>query len=298
MNKLLLVLGIAVVVVGVVGLNTLFTVHQTQQALVLQFGEPKRIVQEPGLNVKIPFIQNVVYLDKRILSLDAPPEEVITSDQKRIVVDGFSRFRITDALRFYQTVGNENIARSRLAGLVNSSLRNVLGEVELLTLVSGERYSLMRQITDSVNAGASSLGIQVVDVRIKRADLPPENSQAIYRRMQTEREREAKEARARGAEEALRIRSRADRDRTVLLAEAQKQSEILRGEGDGARARIFNDAAQQNPEFYAFYRSLQAYRQSLTGDGTSMVLSPDSDFFQFFGDISSFGGAQGTAAAQ
>lgn len=298
MNKLLLVLGIAVVVVGVVGLNTLFTVHQTQQALVLQFGEPKRIVQEPGLNVKIPFIQNVVYLDKRILSLDAPPEEVITSDQKRIVVDGFSRFRITDALRFYQTVGNENIARSRLAGLVNSSLRNVLGEVELLTLVSGERFSLMRQITDSVNAGASSLGIQVVDVRIKRADLPPENSQAIYRRMQTEREREAKEARARGAEEALRIRSRADRDRTVLLAEAQKQSEILRGEGDGARARIFNDAAQQNPEFYAFYRSLQAYRQSLTGDGTSMVLSPDSDFFQFFGDISSFGGAQGTAAAQ
>ncbi|MCG8689643.1 MAG: protease modulator HflC [Minwuiales bacterium] len=298
MNKLLLVLGIAVVVVGVVGLNTLFTVHQTQQALVLQFGEPKRIVQEPGLNVKIPFIQNVVYLDKRILSLDAPPEEVITSDQKRIVVDGFSRFRITDALRFYQTVGNENIARSRLAGLVNSSLRNVLGEVELLTLVSGERFSLMRQITDSVNAGASSLGIEVVDVRIKRADLPPENSQAIYRRMQTEREREAKEARARGAEEALRIRSRADRDRTVLLAEAQKQSEILRGEGDGARARIFNDAAQQNPEFYAFYRSLQAYRQSLTGDGTSMVLSPDSDFFQFFGDISSFGGAQGTAAAQ
>ena len=298
MNKLLLVLGIAVVVVGVVGLNTLFTVHQTQQALVLQFGEPKRIVQEPGLNVKIPFIQNVVYLDKRILSLDAPPEEVITSDQKRIVVDGFSRFRITDALRFYQTVGNENIARSRLAGLVNSSLRNVLGEVELLTLVSGERFSLMRQITDSVNAGASSLGIQVVDVRIKRADLPPENSQAIYRRMQTEREREAKEARARGAEEALRIRSRADRDRTVLLAEAQKQSEILRGEGDGARARIFNDAAQQNPQFYAFYRSLQAYRQSLTGDGTSMVLSPESDFFQFFGDISSFGGAQGTAAAQ
>ena len=298
MTNLLLVLGIAVVVVGVVGLNTLFTVHQTQQALVLQFGEPKRIVQEPGLNVKIPFIQNVVYLDKRILSLDAPPEEVITSDQKRIVVDGFSRFRITDALRFYQTVGNENIARSRLAGLVNSSLRNVLGEVELLTLVSGERFSLMRQITDSVNAGASSLGIEVVDVRIKRADLPPENSQAIYRRMQTEREREAKEARARGAEEALRIRSRADRDRTVLLAEAQKQSEILRGEGDGARARIFNDAAQQNPEFYAFYRSLQAYRQSLTGDGTSMVLSPDSDFFQFFGDISSFGGAQGTAAAQ
>ncbi len=292
MNKLLLVLGIIVVVVGVVGLNTLFTVHQTQQALVLQFGEPKRVVQNPGLNVKLPFIQNVIYLDKRILSLDAPPEEVITSDQKRIVVDGFSRFRISDALLFYQTVGNENVARSRLSGLTNSALRRVLGEVELLTLVSGERFSLMRQITDSVNAGAGGLGIEVVDVRIKRADLPPENSQAIYRRMQTEREREAKEARARGAEEALRIRSRADRDRTVLLAEAQKQSDILRGEGDGARARIFNEAAAQDPQFYAFYRSLQAYRQSLTGDDTSMVMSPDSDFFQFFGDISSFGGAK------
>jgi len=287
MNRFVPVLGVIVALLGVIAYGSFFTVHQTQQAIVLQFGEPKRVIREAGLQLKIPLIQNVEFLDKRILAFDTPPEEVIASDQKRMIVDAFSRFRISDPLLFFQTVRTVNVAQSRLSSLINSSLRRVLGEEEFLTVLSGERVSLMRRIRDFVNGAAKNLGIEIVDIRIKRADLPPENSQAIYRRMQTEREREAKEARAKGAEEALRIRARSDRDRTVLLAEANKKSEILRGDGDGARARIFNQAASQDPQFYAFYRSLQAYRVALKGQDTTMVMSPDSDFFRYFGDISS-----------
>ncbi len=296
MNRALAIIGIIVAIVGFIAYSALYTVHQTKQALVLQFGEVKKTVTEPGLWVKIPFIQNVIYLDNRILAFDTPPEEVITADTKRIVVDAFSRFRISDPLKFYQAVGNIDVAEARLSTLINSSLRQVLGAEEFASVLSGERVDLMRAIKDAVNAQAVNLGITIVDVRIKRADLPPENSQAIYRRMQTEREREAKEARAKGAEEAFRIRARADRDRTVLLADARKLGEILRGEGDGARARIFNEAASRDPKFYAFYRSLQAYRAALHSDDTTLVLSPDSDFFEFFGSFSSVVKGGGPAA--
>lgn len=286
MNKgILIALAVIVAAAGVTALGAVFTVHQTQQALVLQFGNPIKVVTEPGLNFKIPFVQDVKYLDNRVLALDAQPEEIIASDQKRLVVDTFARYRITDALEFYKTVGNVAVARSRLASVVNSSLRRVLGTVDLAATVSGERASLMRQIADFVNDEAKGFGITIVDVRIKRADLPDANSQAIYRRMQTERQREAKEFRAQGAEQAQGIRAGADRQVTILLADAQRKSDILRGDGEGQRAKIFADAYNQDAEFFALYRSLQAYREALGSGTTTMVLSPDSDFFRYFGDI-------------
>jgi membrane protease subunit HflC len=260
-------------------------VHQAQQALVVQLGEPRRVVTEPGLQFKRPFIESVVYLDKRILAYDSPKQEVIAADQKRLVVDTFARYKVTDALKFYQTVGTETTARDRLNSIVESSMRRILGNVPLSTVVSGERGELMRQIQELVNSEAHSFGIEIVDVRIRRADLPEQNNEAIYRRMQTERDREAKELRAQGAEEALRIRASADRERTVLLAEAKKQADILRGEGEAEKNHIFADAYNRDPAFFAFYRSMQAYREALHGSDTTMVLSPDSEFFRFFGDL-------------
>ena len=279
------IIGIAALAVGIIVWDSLFTVHQTQQALVLQFGDPKQAITDPGLNFKLPFIQNVEYFDKRILSYDGAAEEVIAADQKRLVVDSFVRFRIDDPLKFFQSVGNENIARSRIGSMLNSSLRAVLGEVPLSTVLTGERAALMKDITERVNLEAANLGVVITDVRIKRADLPEANSQAIYARMKTEREREAREFRAQGAEEAQRVRSRADREKRVLLAEAQKQAQILRGHGDGERNRIFAGAYGQDPEFFAFYRSMQAYSEALTREDTTMVLTPTSDFFRFFNDI-------------
>jgi membrane protease subunit HflC len=279
-------LAVAAAIVGIAAFFMLFTVHQTQQALVLQFGEPRRVVQEPGLHFKIPLVQNVVYLDKRILGYDAPVEEIIAADQKRLVVDSFLRYRIVDPLKFYQSVGNENVARQRLGSTLNSNLRQVLGSVEFSNVLTGERFELMQRITKGVSDEAVAFGIEAVDVRIKRADLPEANSQAIFRRMQTEREREAKEFRAQGAEISQRIRSRADRERTVLLAEAQKEAEILRGDGDGQVVKIFADAFGKDVEFFTFYRSMSAYREALGDEDTSMVLSPDSEFFRYFGDIS------------
>ena len=264
---------------------SVFIVKEVNQAIVLQFGDPKRIISKPGLNFKIPFIQNVVFLDKRILNLDTPPEEVIASDQKRLIVDAFARFQIVDPLKFYISVGNERVARSRLATIINSRIRNVLGKQELQTLLSEDRSKQMSLIQEGVNNEAENFGIKIVDVRIKRADLPQANSNAIFRRMQTEREREAKEFRARGAEMAVTITSTADKDVTVILADAQKKSEIMKGEGDGARNKIFADAYGQDPEFFAFYRSMQAYERSLIGGETSLILSPDSEFFKFFGNI-------------
>lgn len=293
MSKGLAALAILVAIVGVVLFSSVYTVHQTQQALLLQFGAPQRIDTEPGIHFKIPFVQDVVPIEKRILSLDIEPEEIITRDQKRMVVDAFSRFKITDPLQFYQAVRTTGQARSRLQPILISSMRIVLGAEEFVTLLSGERSTLMARIAEQMNLKAGDLGVEIVDVRIKRADLPEANKNAIFNRMQTERQREAREERALGDEEARRITARAERDRTVLLAEAEKQSEILRGEGDGARAAIFNSVATRDPEFYAFYRSLQAYRAALRGDDTTMVLNPKSDFFKFFGDIGSVQGVPG-----
>ena len=266
---------------------SIFIVKEINQAIVLQFGDPKRIILKPGLNFKLPFIQNVVFLDKRILNLDAPPEEVIASDQKRLIVDAFARFKIVDPLKFYISVGNERVARSRLSTIINSRIRSVLGTQRLQTLLSEDRTKQMSLIQEGVNNEAEKFGIEIVDVRIKRADLPPANSDAIYRRMQTEREREAKEFRAKGAEMAITITSTADKEVTVILADAEKESQILKGQGDGQRNKIFADAFGQDPEFFAFYRAMQAYETALIGGETSLILSPDSEFFKFFGNVNS-----------
>ena len=263
---------------------SLFTVKEINQAIVLQFGDPKKIISKPGLQVKIPFIQNVVFIDRRILSLDPAPEEVIASDQKRLIVDAYARFKIVDPLKFYISVGDERVARSRLATIINSRLRGVLGKQSLATLLSEDRSKQMDIIQTDVNTEAQNFGIEIIDVRIKRADLPQANSEAIYKRMQTEREREAKEFRAKGAEMAVTITSTADKEVTVLLANAKKQSEIMKGEGDGQRNKIFAEAFGKDPEFFAFYRAMQAYEKALIGGDTSLILSPDSDFFKFFGD--------------
>ena len=275
-------------IIGVIALTaffSIFIVKEVNQAIVLQFGDPKRIILKPGLNFKLPFIQNVVFLDKRILNLDAPPEEVIASDQKRLIVDAFARFQIIDPLKFYISVGNERVARSRLSTIINSRIRSVLGTQRLQTLLSEDRNKQMALIQDGVNKEAENFGIKIVDVRIKRADLPQANSDAIYRRMQTEREREAKEFRAKGAEMAVTITSTADKEVTVILAEAEKKSEIMKGEGDGQRNKIFADAFGKDADFFAFYRAMQAYERALIGGETSLIMSPDSEFFKFFGNV-------------
>jgi membrane protease subunit HflC len=273
----------AAVVIGVLLFQSIITVREINQAIVLQFGDPKKIITKAGLNFKLPFIQNVVYLDKRVLNLDNPPEEVIASDQKRLIIDAITRFQIVDPLKFYISVGNERVARSRLSTIINSRIRGVLGTQDLATLLSTERTKQMSIIKNDVNEEAKSFGIKIIDVRIKRADLPPANSDAIYKRMQTERQREAKEFRAQGAEIAAKITSTADKDVTVLLANAKKQSEIMKGEGDGQRNKIFADAFGKDPQFFAFYRAMQAYETALIGGETSLILSPDSEFFKFFG---------------
>ena len=273
-----------IIVISFVVYLSFFTVKEINQAIVLQFGDPKRVIAEPGLQIKIPFIQNVVFLDRRILSLDPQPEEVIASDQKRLIVDAYARFKIVDPLKFYVSVGDERVARSRLATIINSRLRSVLGKQSLATLLSEDRTKQMAIIQEGVNTEAEKFGITIIDVRIKRADLPQANSEAIYKRMQTEREREAKEFRARGAEMAVTITSTADRKVTIILANAKKQSEIMKGEGDGIRNKIFANAFGRDPEFFSFYRAMQAYETALIGGDTSLILSPDSDFFKFFGN--------------
>jgi len=273
-----------IIVIGVAIYLSLFVVKEINQAIVLQFGNPKKIISTPGLQVKIPFIQNVVFLDRRILSLDPAPEEVIASDQKRLIVDAYARFKIVDPLKFYISVGDERVARSRLATIINSRLRSVLGKQSLATLLSEDRAKQMAIIQDGVNVEAEKFGIEIIDVRIKRADLPQANSEAIYKRMQTEREREAKEFRAKGAEMAVTITSTADKEVTVLIANARKQSEIMKGEGDGRRNKIFASAFGRDPDFFSFYRAMQAYEKALIGGETSLILSPDSDFFKFFGN--------------
>jgi membrane protease subunit HflC len=286
MSRIILIaLAILIAVIGVLGVSAFFTVDERQQALVLRFGDPQREVIDPGIHVKMPFVDNVIYLDKRILDYDAPPEEMIFADKKRLVVDAFTRFKIVDPLLFVQSSTTEAAARLTLGNYVNSALRKVLGEVELLAVLSKDRGTLMVDIRGLVNDNAKRLGIEIVDVRIKRADLPDANSQAVYNRMKSEREREAREARAKGDEESQKIKADAERQRTVLLAEAKKKANILRGEGDAIRNRVFADAYRRDPEFFAFYRSLEAYKVALTSNDTTMVLSPDSEFFRYFNDI-------------
>jgi modulator of FtsH protease HflC len=272
-----------IILIGFTIFQSLFVVQEINQAIVLQFGNPKKIISEPGIKVKLPFIQNVVYIDKRILNLDSPPEEIIASDQKRLIVDAFARFKIIDPLKFYISVGNENVARSRLSTIINSRIRGVLGTQELSTLLSTDRTKQMLVIKNDVNVEAKNFGIEIIDVRIKRADLPQANSEAIFKRMQTERQREAKEFRAEGAEIASKITATADKDVAVILANANKQSQILRGEGDGQRNKIFAEAFNRDPEFFSFYRAMQAYEKALIGGDTSLILSPDGEFFKFFG---------------
>jgi modulator of FtsH protease HflC len=270
-------------VVAFTAYSALFTVQQTQQALVLQLGKPVRAITEPGLHAKIPLIENVITFENRVLDLDTPAQEVIALDQKRLVVDTFARYRIHDPLRFYQSVSTIAGANNRMASIVNSATRRVLGEVTFSAVVRDDRQGLMTRIKDQVNREATNFGIEIVDVRIRRADLPEANSQAVYSRMQTERQREAAEIRAQGSEFSQRIRARADRDVAVLLAEANRESEQIRGLGDAERNKIFADAYSRDTEFFSFYRSMQAYEASLKNTDTRILLSPNSDFFKYFG---------------
>jgi membrane protease subunit HflC len=278
--------GIALIGLIVIGLyGALFTVNQTQQALVLQFGEPKRTIQEPGLAFKMPFIQDVVYYEKRVLSLiPQDAEEVILSDQKRLQVDAYARYQISDPLLFYQTVRNELGARGRLEAIIDSSVRRALGRETLASILTGQRNDITRSIGDEVNASVESLGIKIIDVRLRRADYPEATSQNIFNRMKSEREREAKEFRATGEEEAQKIRADAEKTRTVIISEAQRTAQETRGAGDAEAIRIYADSFGQDAEFFSFYRSMEAYRKAMGKDGTSMVLSPSSSFFRFFKD--------------
>jgi membrane protease subunit HflC len=281
-----LIIGILVVALGILALTTLFTMHQTQQGIVLRLGNPVRTVTDPGLKLKIPFIETVAFYEKRVLNLDPPVERIILSDQKPLLVDSYARYQITDPLKFFQTVRTERELRVRLGTIVNASIRNVLGNHNLASVLSEERAEIMRQIQERVNIQAKRFGISIVDVRLRRADLPQQASESVYDRMRSERVREAKEFRAQGFEIAQRIKAGADREATVIRAEAEREAEILRGEGEGARTRILNDAFGQDTDFFGFYRSMQAYERALS-KGTYMVLSPDSEFFSYFGTTGS-----------
>src|SRR5579862_1813221 len=272
------VLLVLAVIVAIIASSSLFTVYQTRLALVVRLGQPVRVVTEPGLNFKVPLIDSVIYIDKRILDLENSSQEVIASDQKRLVVDAFARYRINDALKFYQSVGSIEGANSRLSTLLNGALRRVLGEATLTHVVRDQRAQLMARVREQVDHEASSFGITIVDVRIRRADLPEQNSQAVYQRMQTERQREAAEFRANGSQKSQEIRAKADRDVTVLIAEALSKAEQTRGEGDAERNRIFAEAYGKDMDFFAFYRSMAAYENGLKSGDTRYLLRPDSDF--------------------
>ncbi len=276
------ILGVIFAAVLILGLSATYIVYQSEQAIVLQFGEPVRVVREAGLQFKVPFVQNVVFYDARLLNLDPPAQEVVLNDKKRLDVDSFTRYKIVDPLKFYQTVRTENQARSKLAEIVNSSLRKVLGRITLTELLSEKRTQIMSDISNTVKKDAEAIGVSVADVRIRRADLPREVMQAINDRMKTERQRDAKEFRAKGQQEAQNIRAKADKEATIIIAEAEKNAQITRGEGDKEAVQLWNKTVGQDVEFYDFYRSLDAYRKSLSDNATSLVLSPDSDFFKYF----------------
>jgi membrane protease subunit HflC len=284
-RRLLTVVAVALVIAGIFAISSLFIVDQTEEALVLRLGEVRDVIPKPGLKMKLPFIENVIFYDNRLLDFEPPPEEVIVSDQKRLVVDTYTRYRIINPLLFYQTVNSEPAVRARLNAMVSGSLRRVLGNVTLSALLSHQRSAIMAQIRDEVSAQGKSFGIDVIDVRIRRADLPEENSQAIFARMQSEREQQARQYRGEGAEAAQTVRANAERERTVILAEAQRDAQRVRGDGDAESIKIYAGAFGQDKEFFAFYRSMQAYRDALNGRTTSFVLTPDSGFFRFFENL-------------
>ncbi|WP_341752243.1 protease modulator HflC [Candidatus Tisiphia endosymbiont of Piscicola geometra] len=261
--------------------SALFTVDQRHSAVVFQFGEAMRTIESPGLNIKIPFIQNVEFFDKRILNVEAEAKELTASDGKRVIVDAFAKFRIVDPVMFYKTVHNYHGVKIRLNKNLESSMRKVIGRLPLTSLLTSARSDIMSNILNQVNEEAKNFGLDVIDVRILRADLPKENSAAIYRRMQTAREKEATQIRAEGQEEGARIRSRADKESKILLAEAYMQSQIIKGDGDMEAAKIYNLAYSVDPEFYKFYRSLEVYKNTLKKDDTSFVLSPEAELFKY-----------------
>ena len=283
-NKILYTVGFVSLAIVVTLLSSLYIVHQTEQAIVLQFGEPVRVVKKAGLKFKIPFIQHVVFYDTRLLNLDPPAQEIVLNDKKRLDVDSFTRYRIVDPLKFYQTVRTETQARSKLEEIVNSSVRKVLGRITLQELLSEKRSEIMADISTAVKYDAKQIGVNVAEVRIRRADLPLEVLQAINDRMKAERERDAKEFRAQGQQIAQQIRATADKESTIIVAEAEKQSQIIKGEGDNEATQIWNKAANADADFYAFYRSLEAYRKSFK-DKNSFVLAPDSEFFKYFNGV-------------
>ena len=281
--------GVVVVLLLLFASSCFYIIGQTEQAVLLQFDAPREIVTEPGLHVKIPWVQQVEYIDKRLLNLDAPAEEVIAQDKKRMVVDAFARWHIVDPLRFYQTLINTDVAQTRLAPILSSDVRQVLGSHDFAVVLSAQRVDLMHDIRDRMNRETESFGIEIADVRIRHADLPADNSKAIYDRMIQERKREAFQFRAEGSEISQRIRARADREVTVITAEATRESDILRGQGDAQKTKILGDAYGQDPDFFAFYRSMKAYQDALTGSTTTMVLSPNSEFFKYFGQTGTSG---------
>ena len=287
MNRFPLILGLILGALALIlVLSSIFTVHQSEQALVIQFGKPQRSVEEPGLHFKLPLIQEVVYFDKRVLDFDLRSEEIPTLDQKQMVVDAFARFRIADPLKFFQTVNNEQGIQSRLATIISSNLRRVLGEVQMSRVLTEERASLMRNIRDAVNKEAAGFGVDVIDVRIRRVDLPEENSQAIFARMKTQREQEARRIRAEGGKEAQVVRAEADKEQRVIVAEARRRAEILRGEGDAESTKIYAAAYGRDAEFFDFWRSMQALTRALAGNTTALVGSPEGAFFRYFNGAS------------
>ena len=262
-----------------------FYVDQRLQAIVLQFGEPIRVIKEPGIQFKIPLVQNVEYFDKRLLLFDNPVEEIISADKKRLIVDSFARYKIEDPLRYFQTIRFESTLTNRLGSIINDSLRQVLGRVPLKSVISEKRSVLLEEVAILVSAAAKDFGLQIEDVRIRRADLPTANSDAIFRRMQTERQQEAAQYRAEGEEQSRILKAQAEKEKTILLADAERTSDILRGEGDGEKNKILGEAFSKDPEFFSFYRSMQAYINAISAEDTTMILSPDSTFFEYFDKI-------------
>lgn len=282
MKHKLLALSIVVLALGILSANAIFTVHETQQAIILQFGEPKRVIKEPGLAIKIPLIQTVWLYDNRILDIDPPTFEMFLADRKRITVDVYARYMITDPLAFFRRVTTEAVLRDRFSLIINSNVRRVIATVLLSDLLSEKRNDIMAEIQSGVSQSAKSFGIQIVDIRIGRTELPPQIRESVFNRMKTEREQQARQLRAEGREEALKIRSKADLEKTVIIAEAERQAEIMRGVGEGGRNKILGNAYSKDPAFFDFYKSLSEYKKNLVDQGTTMVLSPDSDFFRFF----------------
>ncbi len=280
-KKLLIIATIA----AILFFGSMFSVDQRQQVLILQFGEPIRVITTPGIKFKLPLLQDAIFFDKRIIDLGIAEQEVIASDQKRLIINAFAKYQIIDPLKFYTTVGNSYGLANKLTGILDSSLRQVIGEVTLSELLTENRGDVMKKIREVVSASSEIFGVKIVDVRVMRADLPKENSDAIFARMQTEREKEAREIRANGAEEADKIRAEADKEKTIIIAEAKKHADLARGNGEAEATKIYASSFGKDPEFADFYRSMNAYKEAFKSEKTKMIISPDSEFFKYFGNI-------------